>query len=351
MRDDAGFQLGLIEGFYGRQWAWQERKACVSFLAGQGYSSYVYAPKGDQHLRSAWRDPIPETKARELGSLREVCHRSGMQFGIGISPLGYGEQDRDEQRFLEKLRGLNALRPDTLWLLFDDMRGDDASLARRQIELVEAALLESTASHFSFCPSYYSFDPKLEEVFGQMPAAYWRDLGAGLPAQVNVLWTGEKVITERYSKASLMRISEELQRKPLIWDNYPVNDGRLTSNFLHLTPAERPSCLRDSVSGWFANPANQCYLSWPPLAALAASMQGRALDLPAALKVLESAELASLLMRDIEKFQLGGLDTLRQDRTCEVLADEYRSLDHPAAKEVADWLKGEYVFDPACLTD
>lgn len=347
----AGFQLGLIEGFYGRQWAWQERKDCVSFLAGQGYNSYVYAPKGDQHLRTAWRDPLPETKTKELAALRETCHRSGMQFGIGISPLGYGEQEKDAQRFLEKLRGLNELRPDALWLLFDDMRGDDASLARRQISLVETALVESTASDFCFCPSYYSFDPKLQEVFGKMPAAYWRDLGAGLPAQVNVLWTGEKVITEQYSAASLARISEQLQRKPVIWDNYPVNDGRLTSNFLHLTPADRPSSLRESVSGWFANPANQCHLSRPPLAALAASLAGRAPDLPAALKVLESAELARLLLRDIENFQWGGLDSLRQDRTCEVLAEEYRSLDHPAAKEVADWLMGEYVFDPACLTD
>ena len=36
---------------------------------------------------------------------------------------------------------------------------------------------------------------------------------------------------------------------------------------------------------------------------------------------------------------------------CSELALEYAELPGEAAAEVGGWLRGEYAFDPACLTD
>ena len=82
------------------------------------------------------------------------------------------------------------------------------------------------------------------------------------------------VLSPGYTHADINAISEKIQRKPLLWDNYPVNDGRKISRFLHLLPVrDRPAQLRDWCSGHLANPMNQAFLSQLPLASLARSYQ------------------------------------------------------------------------------
>jgi hypothetical protein len=39
--------LGIIEGFFGPPWTWQEREAYAPYLKSHGYAFYIYAPKGD----------------------------------------------------------------------------------------------------------------------------------------------------------------------------------------------------------------------------------------------------------------------------------------------------------------
>ena len=53
---------------------------------------------------------------------------------------------------------------------------------------------------------------------------------------------------------------------------------------------------------------------------------------------------------DREEFQDLGL-TGMGERRCQELAELYNGLPGNAAQEVAAWLRGEYTFDPACLTD
>ena len=51
--------LGIIEGFYGPMWTWQERRQLVRTLAPHGYGFYLYAPKADVFLRRKWQQPHP----------------------------------------------------------------------------------------------------------------------------------------------------------------------------------------------------------------------------------------------------------------------------------------------------
>src|SRR5215208_6458467 len=79
-------ELGIIEGFYGKPWAWESRAETVSFLAPYGYRFYLYAPKFDPYLRRRWQEPYPENLAERLRSLSAHCGETGVRFGVGITP-------------------------------------------------------------------------------------------------------------------------------------------------------------------------------------------------------------------------------------------------------------------------
>lgn len=352
------FFSGVIEGFYGRVWSWSQRRAMVDFLAAQNLRSYVYAPKADRALRSHWREDYTAAEFAPLLALREHCRQRGVAFGVGFSPWGlqaaYGAADRMAlQRKFAQLRQLDV---DVLCVLFDDMPGHFAQLAARQIAIVEDLAALSGARRLVMCPTYYSFDPVLEQLFGAMPPNYLEDLGRGLPAAVDIFWTGSHVLAPGFTAEDMAAISDRIQRKPVLWDNYPVNDGRKSSRFLHLLPVRnRPWQLSEWSAGHLANPMNQPELSKLPLASLAASYSRH--ETYAAdqfwleqLDTLGDADMAALLARDAGRFQRVGLDGIPASERVQ-LASEYRQLSHPAAVEVADWLEEQYRFDPACLND
>lgn len=352
------FLCGVIEGFYGREWSWPLRRTMIEFLQREQFNSYVYAPKADRHLRRAWRDMHTGETFAQLEQLRQHCRLHAVQFGIGFSPWGLQSEYNaaDRQALREKIAHLNRLDSDIFCILFDDMPGAIADLAQRQLAIVDDVLAWSSARRFIVCPSYYSFDPVLEKVFGAMPHRYLETLGAQLPQQVDLFWTGSHVVAPGFSKADIDAIAPIIRRKPLLWDNYPVNDGAKISRFLHLLPPrDRPWQLRDWCSGHLANPMNQPLLSRLPLAALARGYREReSFDADsfwnAELEHFVEPALAQLLRRDVERFQRDGLDGIDAATRTRLIADYSRCID-PAAREVVAWLQEQYRFDPACLTD
>lgn len=355
MDDMADFALGLIEGFYGRQWSWDERKGMADFLGQQGYSHYIYAPKGDRNLRSAWREPCGAEWLTALKSFGEHCHRANLQWGLGFSPMGLHERyaAADREVLLRTLDQLNSLSPDVLWLLFDDMRGDHENLARNQCA-VAADVKAVFAGALAVCPSYYSSDPVLDQVFGQRPPNYLEELGQTLPADTNILWTGAKVISHTLGESDCLDFQTATGRKPLLWDNYPVNDGRKTSRFLHLNAfTGRSPKLRDCAAGHFVNPMNQAELSKIALASLPQLYSDHRFDSDSSrVEAIDRlpAELSRLLHRDWKLFQERGLDAIDAAQKAD-LRTEYGRWQHPAAREVSDWLADQYRFDPDCLTE
>ena len=352
------FLCGVIEGFYGREWPWPLRRTMIEFLQREQFNTYVYAPKADRYLRSAWREMHDAEVFSQLELLRMHCRTHAIQFGTGFSPWGlqseYTATDRTALR--EKIAQLNNLDSDIFCILFDDMPGNIDDLAQRQLDVIGDIVAASTARRFIVCPTYYSFDPVLEKVFGAMPHDYLETLGAQLPSSIDIFWTGSHVVAPGFSKWDIDAIAEKIQRKPLLWDNYPVNDGAKISRFLHLLPPrERPAQLQQWCSGHLANPMNQPLLSRLPLAALAQSYRDdKTFDADNfwrnSLESLIDPALAALLRRDIDRFQSQGLDNIDAADRNSLIAD-YRRVADPAALEVIEWLQERYRFDPACLTD
>jgi hypothetical protein len=337
-------ELGLVEGFYGPLWPWEERAEMAEFLAGAGYARYLYAPKGDAFLRRRWRERRPAEEAARLAGFAALCARLGLRFGVGLSPHAYAGA-RELPLLLERARELAALGASSLALLFDDMPGGDPRLAEIQAELA-LRVREAFPGELSLCPTYYSDDPVLERLFGPRPAGYLEELGERLPPEIGVFWTGEKICAETQRVEHLAGVARALRRRPLLWDNYPVNDTVSMCERLHLAAfAGRPAALGEVVSAHYVNPMLQSRLSRIAARTLAESYrQGPSYDAPGAFALaareLGGLALERLLSRDLAAFRAGrgSLDAEMRAR----LSAEYRELAHPAASEVSRWLEGSY---------
>ncbi len=352
MAQPDSFLSGVVEGFYGRQWSWPIRQAYAGYLQSLGLNCYLYCPKGDPYLRKRWQDPWPADTLNALHQLGRTYTERNLYWGVGLSPFAlyqnYGQPQREQLR--RKLEEIESLDAPLLAILFDDMPGDMDGLAQRQAEIVSDVQHWMPGYRLLVCPTYYSYDPALEKHFGVMPAHYREELGRALAAEVDVFWTGNKVCSDAISLEDIQPVNTAFGRPVTLWDNYPVNDGAVRSNHLYLDALEhRGTELRGFLRGHLCNPMNQGLLSLPAMLGLARLHGNSSVD-ESWLAASMGEDVWECLQRDSADFHLQGLSGLGRQR-CEVLADDYSGFTGDAAGEVAAWLRGEYTFDPACLTD
>jgi hyaluronoglucosaminidase len=234
-----------------------------------------------------------------------------------------------------------------LAILFDDMRGDTADLADRQVEIVEWVAERTRAERLLVCPSYYSDDPVLDRVFGQRPEGYLETLGRRLDPSIEVFWTGEEVCSRELSAGHLRRVAEQIGRKPFLWDNYPVNDGQRMSQYLHLRGfTGRPAANAEHIAAHGINPALQPTLNRIPALTLVESYrEGENYCYSAAFRQAAAEVMGEVLgdriAEDLLLLQDVGLDRLGEKE--KLLRKRWEGVDHPAAREITAWLDREYV--------
>ena len=334
--------LGLIEGFYGKPWSWEARGEAVAFLAPHGYRFYYYAPKADGFLRRRWREPHPPDMEKGLRQFSAHCRSLDVRFGVGLSPYEiYRSFDVEARGALAgKLALLDSIGVDDLAILFDDMRGDLPGLAEMQVDILHWVRERSKATRLLVCPSYYTDDPILDRFFGERPANYLEDFGRRLDPAIDIFWTGEEVCARAFSPGHLARVAAQLCRKPFLWDNYPVNDGPLMSQFLHLRGfTGRPASIRPQIAGHAVNVASQPVLSRIPALTLADSYRlGDNYEYGAAFaraaETILGTELGRLVRGDLMLLQDLGIERVQG------LQERYAAFDHPGAREIVAWLDG-----------
>jgi hyaluronoglucosaminidase len=254
-----GFGIrGVIEGFYGPPWSWEDRLRLVPFLAAHGLTTYAYAPKNDPLHRDRWREPYLREDWRRFADLTRRCAEAGVDVVFGVSPLGFGfargEPDAaDLDRLVAKFAAADAIGVRTFCLLVDDMpdrsTGDasegpataDVRLVRRVNEAVTAF---GPGRRLWFVPQPYCGDPD---------TPYLRQLGAQLPPQIEICWTGPQVCSAEVRLAHARAIGASLRRPALLWDNHPANDGGMRDD-PHLGPLRgRDPRLPEAMAGIVAN--------------------------------------------------------------------------------------------------
>lgn len=343
-------RIGWVEGFYGIPFSWETRSQVVKFLAANGPSFYIYAPKADAFLRKQWRVPLPSDYSERLKRFAIECKAHGVEFGVGFSPYEIYKNWNDDSRssLLKRLNDLALIGVETLAVLLDDMNGNFPDLARVQAEMMTWIQDHSQFKSYIFCPTYYSDDPVLDRIFGKRPNGYLEELGQRLNSNVSVFWTGPAICSPEYKMEHIVGVAEKLRRKPTLWDNYPVNDGVTMCPFLHLKPfLGRPQALKENLADHAINPMNQGILSLIVTQTLLDSYKQGVHYQPerswqkAALELV-GPELTRLLERDLKVFSEIGLEKMGEEARRKYLS-EYEDLKPSLAQvEVVEWLRGRF---------
>lgn len=271
-----GFAVrGVIEGFYGRPWTREERLDMVDFLGARGMNTFVYGPKDDPMLRRDWRTPFGGTEHALLTELRERCTQAGLRLLVCVSPgltIRYSD-DADVADLARKLVSALEVGADGVGLLLDDIpfrlqhEADVerfASLAEAHAALTAAVAAAVHAEHpdaaMFVCPTLYCG-------YGDEP--YLAGLAAGVPAGVDICWTGRAICSPTLDLPDAEVFTATTGRPPLYWDNYPVNDVAMTFE-AHLGPYRgRDPRLATGSRGIVANPMELVESSKIPLATVA----------------------------------------------------------------------------------
>ncbi len=351
--------LGLIEGFYGQRYSEKERAFLYKFLQGCGYSFYIYAPKEDEHLRDKWQQDLDQPYLDFLKRQATRAHQAKLEFGVALSPMNLTANFASQQDLLlERITTLCATTQCEIFaLLFDDMVKDAEDVGAKQHEViafVEQHLPEQV-KHFIICPSYYTDDPVLDKLFGQRPANYFKELMADMPERVEVFWTGPKVLSDDITPEHIENVTKLLGRKPFIWDNYPVNDGKNICSYVYLGKFKGRRGLNGLVTGHAVNPMVQPLLSTLAEVTLPLIYQDKSNEEINAAHLKQAKELFGLAMAMIIKADnqrllttVGLKNMSPTDR--QRLLEFCQIANKPALKELEDFLNGSKRFDQAIVS-
>jgi hyaluronoglucosaminidase len=280
---------GVIEGFYGPPWAKQDRLDLLGWMVDHDMNTYIHAPKNDPYQRSEWRSPYPQQTIEQFAREIELVHPQGMAWVPSISPglpaLGATEDhdtdicfscDDDFGVLTDKLDQFWELGVRTFMVSFDDVvkassHPEDAATYGEgdyAYGLANADLLNRVYAH------YHAKDPSFRlftvpaDYFGATTTPYLEGLSSQLRGEITVLWTGRAVVNKTITCTEADGYAQAVGRKPLVWDNFPIND--YAPNKLMLGPyAGRSPKLDECTSGVVANAALQARANKLPLATVA----------------------------------------------------------------------------------
>jgi hypothetical protein len=268
-------ERGVVEGFYGTPWTHQDRLEILRFEGLHSMNMYYYAPKDDPYHRKLWRGAYPPEGQQRLGELARTAQRNFVDFCFAISPgltMAYSSE-RDFQVLTDKLASVGKLEVSCFALFLDDVPQDlqDAqdqaqfkTLAQAHIyltnKLYKRLKEQSAANRLTLAPTTYTNE------WGNR--AYIEELGAGVDPGVSIVWTGPKVYSPGITAEQAREWGRYIHRPPLIWDNFPVNDGARWCRYLGPLAA-RDSHLPGVARGLVSNPMNEPHASMIPLQTIA----------------------------------------------------------------------------------
>ncbi|MCD7058779.1 beta-N-acetylglucosaminidase domain-containing protein [Pelagibacterium xiamenense] len=266
---------GVIEGFYGKAWTPAERETMLDWIESAGMNCFIYAPKDDVHVRARWRVPYDQAMCKGLVNLNTAARKRGITFFVAIAPcLDITYSDPAELTALTaRIDQLLALGIRDFVLLFDDIPSalpikdvpHFKSFAAAQAHVanaIHAHLSVRDGGQLLFCPTEYC------ERFADGDVAtseYLRTLGETLAPEIGVFWTGPEIVSEKITASHMKAVADVLGRKPVIWDNFHVNDYDVRR--IHLGPlGGRERGVLKHVAGYVINPNNECAANFVPVA-------------------------------------------------------------------------------------
>lgn len=353
--------LGIIEGYYGRIYTEDERSSLISFVGDNEYSYYIYAPKNDKALRKNWAQVFSNDRIEFFKRLSVCCKNNSIDFGVGISPLGI---TTDLKKFLPVLLKkidflVKELNVKIIAILFDDIKlySDDEGIHQKEIMNEVSSYLKKISSknkiRLIFCPTYYSFDPILDKCFGKRPDTYFQEITRELDDDIEIFWTGNRVLSKEITADDINRINNLFGRKVTIWDNYPVNDGKFICKHIYTREFKNRINLDGIAFSHAVNPMLEAELTKVAIATLPLCYKNESEKNKQELRLYLLKTMFNNKVHSVLKFldilNDDGIDALSEDMK-EDLKKTLIAVDTKAKREILDFLSGIYKFDPACLT-
>ena len=266
---------GIVEGFYGPPWSHADRLDVLRFEGQHAMNIYIYGPKDDPYHRKLWREPYPPAEMQHLRALAAAANEEFVDFTFAVSPglsMIYSSE-AEFQTLTRKLESVGKLGISNFALFLDDVpqdlvhpedREQFKTLAQAHIQLINRLYdhLKSLSpqNRLTVCPTTYTNE------WGNRD--YIRELGAGVNPEIPLDWTGTEVIPQTITAAQAEEWGSVIRRKPLVWDNYPTNDGNPW--WLNLDALRgREAGLFAATQGLFSNPMDQAHATLIPLQTVA----------------------------------------------------------------------------------
>ncbi|KAF2365124.1 Beta-N-acetylglucosaminidase [Trinorchestia longiramus] len=258
--DDRKFLCGVVEGFYGRPWTPEQRKDLFCKQEKWGMNCYLYAPKDDYKHRAYWRELYTVEEAEHLQALIAEAMANNIVFYYAISPgldIAYSSQ-KEIAALKRKLEQVQQLGCSAFALLFDDidpeMSGADKevyqSFAHAQVSVANEVFGHLNQPKFMFCPTQYCSTRAVPTV---QTSEYLNTLGSKLAPEIDIMWTGPKVISKTLTVEHIREVSAVMRRPPVIWDNLHANDYDQARVFMGPFCGRSPSLI-PLLRGVFTNP-------------------------------------------------------------------------------------------------
>ncbi|KAK3932161.1 Protein O-GlcNAcase [Frankliniella fusca] len=227
----SNFACGVVEGFYGRPWTTEQRKDLFQKLKKWGMDSYVYAPKDDYKHRAYWRELYTVEEAEHLTGLITAAKESGITFYYALSPgldITYSSA-KEVSAIKRKLDQVSQFGCSAFALLFDDIEPEMSSadkevfqsFAHAQVSVSNEVYQHLNQPRFMVCPTEYCAARAVPNVSS---SEYLNTLGSKLLPEIDIMWTGPKVVSRIMTLESIEEITEVMRRPPVLWDNLHAND-------------------------------------------------------------------------------------------------------------------------------
>lgn len=266
---------GVVEGFYGEAWTFEQREDLMDFCRVHNLNAYIYAPKDDLYHRSKWRESYPLETMDALKDLVTVSKAHGVRFIFAVSPgldLNYkgSKGEADFNSMMKKLEAMYQIGVRDFAIFFDDLKDDkgnhheDGKLQAQFINQIQDTLRKNhkDIGYILTVPTeYYRLDMVNER--GKVKP-YTKDFAETLDKKIIVLYTGDGVVCDGITQESLNEVEGIFNRRMGIWWNYPVNDYSVTDNgnrFAKLALGAIEKLPAENVQSIFFNPMNQPLLS------------------------------------------------------------------------------------------
>lgn len=243
---------GVVEGFYGTPWSYEDRISQLRFYGKFKMNTYIYGPKDDPyHSSPNWRLPYPEKEAAQLRDLVKIAKENKVDFMWAIHPgKDIKWNDEDRSLLLAKFEYMYQLGVRSFAVFFDDITGEGTNPSR-QAELLNYldesfVRVKKDISQLIMCPTIYN------RGWSKSKKDYLPTLGKELNPNVQIMWTGDHVVTD-ITKEGLQWVNRQINRPAYVWWNFPVTDFARD----HIVMGEiygMDKSIKKDMSGFMSNP-------------------------------------------------------------------------------------------------